>query len=264
MTFLWYTWFPLITIFLIWQHFSKMWPLKDTVSSAWTWVSWPCTSVSPDYKIFWDWYHCIHLFYWCFLLFFFSVCFLFFVLWRNQSKRWPERNTNFLYLTVLLLLIWNRCSLQLSVFTGLYMQSPAMVRLHTFPSNDAALLETQDLWREAMGPQKPQVVTPQPWQSCKLCGIQSLLAASCRGVEGEASQLPEQGFRWQWITSLSCLALQNSEKWIRTSAVAVMWRWKWLFRLGCITLDKYFSSQLLTLSVCVRKGNSLLVDLVDI
>lgn len=80
---------------------------------------------------------------------------------------------------------------------------------------------------------------------------------------GKASQLPEQGSRSEWVLS-ELPPIQNSEKWIRTSALAVMWRCKWLSRLGCITPDKYFSSQPLTLSICLKKGSSLFVDLVDI
>lgn len=92
-----------------------------------------------------------------------------------------EKHTNILYLTLALLLIWSKWSLQLPVFPGLYVQSPAMVCLHTSPSNDPPLLGslgTQDLWREATGPQKAQVVRPEPRQSRDLYGIWSLWTAT--------------------------------------------------------------------------------------
>lgn len=87
MTFLWFNWFLFIAIFLIWQHFSKMWPLKGAASSTWAWVSWPCTSVSPVFKIFWEWYHCIHLFHW-----FWSCC-SFFLFNEEISQRVGQRET---------------------------------------------------------------------------------------------------------------------------------------------------------------------------
>lgn len=184
---------------------------------------------------------------------------------KSVKKLARGKHTNILYLTVVLLLTWSRCSLHLPVLPGLYVQSPAMERLHTSPSNDPALLrslETQDLSREATGPQKAQVVTPQPWQSWPVWHPKPF---SChpRRRGGKASQLPEQGSRSQWVLS-ELPAIQNSEKWIRTSALAVMWRCKWLSRLGCITPDKYFSSQPLTLSICFKNRSSLFVDLVDI
>lgn len=194
MTSLWYTWFLFIAIFLIWQHFSKMWLLKGAVSSAWAWVSWPCTSVSPDYKIFWEWYHRIHLFHWFWV---WVLCL--FVFNEEISQQGGQRE-----IQTFCIWLWCCCSYEADAACNclcsqvcLYAQSPATVCLHTSPSNDLALLrslETQDLWRNAMGPQKAQVVTPRPWQSCNLCGIRSLLTA-IRGVEGKASQLPEQGFQ---------------------------------------------------------------------
>lgn len=254
MKFLWYAWFLFIAIFLIWQHFSKMWPLKGAVSSSW---AYDFLGRVPLLLLIFRYSENAYIYF---------TVFIFFNEEISQKGGQKETHKHFLSLTLVLLSIWSRYSLQLPVLPGLYMQSPAMVCLHTSPSKHPALprpLETQDLWREAMGPQKAQVVTPQPWKWCNLCGIRSLPTAIRRGVEGRdlSSQNRASGDNG---CSLSCLALQNSEKWIGTSALAVMWRWKWLSRLGCITPDKNFSSQPLTLSICVREGNSLLVDRVDI
>lgn len=118
---------------------------------------------------FWGWYHCVHL--------------LHFLFMKKSVKKWAERNTQ------------TFCIFKSGAVVCMKQIVGACVPwfMYYMP-----LLETQDLWREVMGPQKPQVVTLQPWKSCSLC---SLSTATSRWAEGNASWLLYQGSRCQWRPS---------------------------------------------------------------
>lgn len=193
--------FSFMSIFLIWQHFSKLWPLKGAISSAWVydWLFWPCSSFSPDFKIFWGWYHCVHL--------------LHFLFMKKSVKKWArKKHKHFVSLNLVLLLVWGR--LWVPVFSGLCI----ICR-----------------WRLRTSEERPWDHKNPRWWHFNLgnpatCAAFQLPPADEQKPLGSSVRAPGANG-----DHLSCLASQGWVKWIETRTSAVMWRWRWLSRLGGIS-----------------------------